>query len=263
MILKNEPFSDRIMPSIELIADSAGRNVKGRNSQFSLSLSPPIEIPDNATNISLYVPSATIWFTTPNVVVGKTDQIIVTDNNLAQTFTVTIEQGLYSVAQLNTYIQNALAQLGAQPNLVQISENSATNKIVLAIGSGVIVNFPDPRGLHPILGFTAGFYVSPGATSSLQPQINPVDSYLIHSSLCAQGIRINNAYSSSIAQVLVNVVPGEQIQYSPRFPFRLPCPTLAGITSNIDMWLTDSQNRIVDTAGEPWTVRIVIEYTLS
>jgi hypothetical protein len=255
-------FSDRIMPSIELIADSAGRNVKGRISQFSFSLSPPIEIPDNATNIALYVPSATIWFTTPNVVEGKTDRIIVIDN-MAQTFTLTIEQGLYSVAQLNTYIQNALNQLGAVPNTVLISENSATNKIVLAIAPGASVNFPDPRGLHSILGFTAGTFVSPGATSSLQPQINPVDSYLIHSSLCAQGIRINNAYSSAIAQVLVNVVPGEQIHYSPRFPFRLECPTLVGITSNIDMWLTDTQNRIVDTAGEPWTARIVIEYTLS
>ena len=253
------------MPRIELVVDSKGRAVRDYGAQFSFGLSPAMEIPDNAKNVTLFVPSATIWFTTPNIVTNKTDRLTVQGFNLANVptvFDVTIEQGLYSLSQLDTYINSVLDSLGAQPNTLKISQNSSTNKVVLSISAGSNVIFPVDRGIHAILGFPAGIVPSPGAVSTYTPKLNPVDSYLVHSSLCAQGIRINNAYSSCIAQVLVDVIPGEQIQYSPRFPFRLDVQTLVGITDKIDMWLTDTQNRLVDTAGEPWTVRIVIEYEL-
>ena len=74
-------------------------------------------------------------------------------------------------------------------------------------------------------------------------------------------IRFNNNYNQTIGQVLIDVAPGSQIVSKPFNPARINAPELAGATrTNLRFWLTDDEDRRVDTNSEYWTARIVIHY---
>ena len=90
---------------------------------------------------------------------------------------------------------------------------------------------------------------------------NTVNYFLIHSDLTNKGIRFNNNYNQTIAQVLIDVSPGAQIISRPFNPARIPVGELVGAKrNNIRMWLTDDNDNRVFTNNEYWTARIVIRY---
>jgi hypothetical protein len=92
---------------------------------------------------------------------------------------------------------------------------------------------------------------------------NPVEFFLLHSSLVSTGLRINNVYNNTIAQVLIDVPPGSQIVSAPFNIPEIPAPELAGSDrKNIRFWLTDNNNNLVNTRSEFFSLRLIIHYSL-
>ena len=76
-----------------------------------------------------------------------------------------------------------------------------------------------------------------------------------------KGIRFNNSYNQTVAQVLIDVAPGSQIVSTPFNPAKCNAQELAGSKrTNLRFWLTDDKQRNVNTNGEYFTARIVIHY---
>lgn len=190
--------------------------------------------------------------------------------NVANNFILTLPQGLYDVNGLNQAIQreleNAQATISPKP-LLSFSPDEPTNRIEMRINyDNVSVDFTQPNTFRTILGFNSAIYgVYPTAPINIiAPNVagfNTLNYFLIHSDLTNKGIRFNNDYNQSIAQVLIDVEPGSQIVSKPFNPARIPVSELVGAKrNNIRMWLTDDNDNRVFTNFEYWSARIVIRY---
>jgi hypothetical protein len=92
--------------------------------------------------------------------------------------------------------------------------------------------------------------------------LNQIDYFLIHSDLVSRGVRINNTYNQTIAQVLITATPGSQIVSTPFNPPHSQAPELIGAKrSRISFWLTDQSNNLVNTNNENWSARLVVRYS--
>jgi hypothetical protein len=191
-------------------------------------------------------------------------------NGDTTSFTITIPKGLYDLTLLNSTIARELELAGATVEpypLITLSPDEATQRVVMRFNyPDVSVNFIPTDTPREILGFnsaTYGPYIN-APIPLLAPNtaaFNQVNYFLIHSDLTNTGIRFNNNFNQTIAQVVIDVSPGSQIVSHPFNPARTMTQELAGAKrNNIRMWLTDDQDRRVDTNGEYWSARVVIRY---
>lgn len=185
-------------------------------------------------------------------------------------YDITIPQGLYDLNGINQAILRELENAGAKidPNpLFSLSPDEPTSKVEIRINySDVSINFAASNTPRIILGFDSAVY-GPYPTapiSILAPNVaafNQVNYFLIHSDLTNKGIRFNNNYNQTVAQVLIDVAPGSQIVSRPFNPARIAVPELVNAKrNNIRMWLTDDKDNRIYTNNEYWTARIVIRY---
>ena len=258
-------------------------NVSQDGSQFEIQLDGEgISIPKDAININVSVEESTVWWVIPNIIEGQNDTFyIFGDDDTAvpvpQLFTVVIPQGLYDLSGLNQALQAGLEAEGARTvdagnnplPLVSLTADDATQKVRIRFNyPNVYVDFQPNNTCREILGFDPLQYGPyPAAPLSiLAPNtaaFNQVNYFLIHSDLVNKGIRFNNAYNQTIAQVLINVAPGSQIVSTPFNPARCNGQELAGSKrTNLRFWLTDDKQRQVNTNGEFFTARIVIHYMM-
>lgn len=256
-------------------------NVTTYGSRFRIKLEQPIEIPETALNVTLCVEESTVWWTVPNILTGLNDRLYVTGPTQAnpliiQSSILTIPLGLYDASGLNETVQNLLTNAGFQITdgvpavsrpIFTITTDEATSRIILRFEySTVSINFNHVDTPRDILGFNAQIYgpyaiVPYNSAGPNVAQFNSTNYFLIHCDLVQDGLRINNTYNQTIAQVLINVAPGSQIVSTPFNPPRISCNRLAG--SKIDsfnIWLTDDKQREVNTNGEYYTARIRIAY---
>jgi hypothetical protein len=184
-------------------------------------------------------------------------------------FIVEIPTGLYDLNLLNasvlTQLENQQAKVTPTP-LLSIGSDEATATVSLKFNYvNVEVDFRPADTFRDILGFNArnvtvssAPFSTPGDTTA---GFNTVNSFLIHSDLVSDGLRYNNTFNQTIAQVLIDVAPQEQINSQPFNPAKSHADTLRGINrNNIKFWLTDENNKLVNTNGEYWGARIVIRY---
>ena len=256
-------------------------NVSSNGSRFTVKLEEPIEIPATAVNCTLSVDEATVWWTVANIITGENDRLYVTGpiqaNPLViQTAVLIIPSGLYDGPGLNESVQNLLENAGFQTTdgvpaisrpVFSISTDESTSRIVIRFEYDTVeIDFSQPDTPRDILGFDGLIYGPYGLAPQniLAPNVagfNTVNYFLIHSDLIEQGIRFNNIYNQTIAQVLIDVAPGSQIISKPYNPAKSNCSRLAG--SRIDrfnVWLTDDSQREVNTNSEYFTARIVIRW---
>lgn len=253
-------------------------NVNQGGNAFEIQLDDPIDIPKDALNVSVRVEEATVWWVVPNVITGENDTFYIFGDLQAggqQLFTIQIEQGLYDLTGLNNSLQSELEAAGARTvdgnnnplPLVSLAPDDATQKVLLRFNyPNVYVDFQPNNTPREILGFEALQY-GPFPTApinQLAPNtaaFNQVNYFLIASDLVQKGIRFNNRYNQVITQVLINVAPGSQIVSTPFNPAKTTAQELAGSKrTNIRFRLTDDKLRPVNTNGEYFTARIVIEY---
>tara|TARA_R110000787_G_scaffold191748_2_gene303246 strand:- start:5215 stop:6327 length:1113 start_codon:yes stop_codon:yes gene_type:complete len=195
-----------------------------------------------------------------------------TQQGLPNNYNITIPQGLYDLSGLNNTIQRELENAGARIDptpLVVFSPDEATQKVELRVNyNDVSVDFTQPDTPRIILGFDSLVYGTYPSTpiEILAPNVasfNQINYFLVHSDLVNKGIRFNNAYNQTISQVLIDVAPGSQIIHKPFNPAKSNAQTLAGSKrTNLRFYLTDDKQRSVNTNGEYWTARIVIDYVL-
>lgn len=165
-------------------------------------------------------------------------------------------------------LQNAGAKTDPIP-VINLSPDDATQKVELTLNYlGSSVDFTQPDTPRIILGFDSQV-IGPTVIAPISivadnvAAFNQVNYFLIHSDLVNKGIRFNNNYNQTIAQVLIDVPPGSQIVSKPFNPARSNAFELGGSQrTNIRFYLTDDRDRAVNTNGEYWTCRVVIKYML-
>ena len=274
-----------IKEEISLIVSSdekvGATNKSEDGSRFAIQLDGDgIHLPKDAMNVTVEVEEATIWWSIPNIIAGENDKMFVFGDSddavpVPQLYTITVPQGLYDLSSLNLAILSELESQGARTldgtgaslPLISMSADSSTQKVRLRFNyANVYVDFTQPNTMREILGFNSAVYGPfAGAPQNIladnTANFNTVNYFLIHSDIVAQGVRFNNTYNQTLAQVLINVAPGSQIVSTPFNPARSGANELAGNRrTNIRFWLTDDQDRAVNTNNENWSARIVIHY---
>ena len=252
------------------------RNISADGSRFEIELEEPIVIPAEAVNVEIDVEQATVWWVVPNVITGQNDKFYISApravDDVITAFVVTIPQGLYDVAGLNQAVLRELETAGAKIDpspVVELGSDNATQKVVIALDyTGSSIDFTPGDTFRGLIGFDSqvlGPTVSEPVTflADEVAQFNQVNYFLLHSDLTGQGIRFNNAYNKTIAQILIDVPPGSQITYAPENPATIAVPNLTGVsTSTIKFWLTDDRNNAINTNGEVFTARLSIRYLI-
>lgn len=245
--------------------NAGAENVSADGSTFYITLDEPLEIPRDATSVDVVVQEATIWWVIPNVVTGVNDSFYIDDG---AAFVAVVPQGLYDLSGLEAAVERELVTLGATAGLFNFIADDATQKVVLRLNqAGTQIDFTQADTFRDLLGFnsqlvpvapTVGVFTQLGDNPAA---FNQIDYFLIHSDIVTRGMRINNTYTRTIAQVLINVPPGSQIVSTPFNPPHSQAPELIGTKrGRIQFWLTDQANNLVNTNNENWSARLVIRY---
>lgn len=248
-------------------------NLSPDGSRFELNFRPALQIPQNATDITVSAEESEVWWTVPNITTNSNDKMYITAPNVADVLTpfiITIPQGLYDLTGLTQAVQRELENAGAKisPNpVVSFSPDDATQKVEMRFNYvGTQVDFTPIDTFRIILGFNSAV-VGPNVSAPLNyiapnvAEFNQINYFLIHSNLVKYGIRYGNQFNQTLARVLINTAPGSQIISTPFNPPRINANELAGVKKDdLQFWLTDDQNRPVNTNGEYWSTRIVIRF---
>ena len=253
--------------------ETGASNLSSDGSYFEVQLQDGLKIPKDAMNINISVEEATVWWVVPNIITGQNDKMYITAPDTAdviQNYVITVPQGLYDLSGLNQAVLRELENAGAKIDpdpVITLSPDDATQKVEIRFNySTVSVDFTQSDTFREILGFDSAVY-GPYLTAPINilapntAAFNQVNFFLLHSDLTNKGIRFNNNYNQSIAQILIDVPPGSQIVSKPFNPAKISAQELAGTNrTNIRFWLTDDENRRINTNNEYFTARIVIHY---
>jgi len=245
-------------------------NLTAGNDRFSVQFKNTLTFPPECQNMTIECNQATVWWTVVNIETGINDlfQLEVSGDAV---YVVTLEAGLYDVSALNNAVNNDLVNQGLAAGLVSIIADNATQKILLSFSTAGLQVEWIAQSFFQLVGFNSlqlvpagGFTV--GAFSELAPNIadfSDISSFLLHTSLVHNGIPLGDTASQALAQILINVRPGSQINFNPFNPIKLNVDHLRGQTINeISVWLTDQLNRTLDFNGQFFTALLVIKYHL-
>lgn len=263
---------------IPLIASSNPINgatqVSQNGSRFTIVYTRPLIVPAEATYCWITVENSTIIFNTPNILEGVNDKLLVRFEdgvNPILEYDITIGAGLYDLDHLNSAISQQLSNLGALSDAVSLIPDTATQKVVVKFREHYQIDFTIANNFAEILGFEEREVPEVPAIIDNQyensdniAKFNTILYYLMHSDLVSgHGIRIGSNYADILQQVPITVSAGSQISYEPQNLQIIPCPNLVGQSlREVHYWLTDDQNRFVDTLGEFWSVRLNIHYKM-
>ena len=253
---------------------NGAKNITSDGSSFSINLEDGLKIPADAKNVTIEVQESTIWWTSPNIFTGINDKLYITAprelDDVLTVYVITIPQGLYNLTALNESVLRELENAGAKitPDpVINLLADEATSKVEVRYNYvGIEIDFTQVDTFRDILGYNSQI-LGPNVTAPLiyladnNAAFNTINSFLIHSDLVTQGLRINNNFNQALAQVQIDVRPGSQIVSKPFNPAKINAKHLAGATrTTMRFWLTDETNNLVNTNSEYWTARIVIKY---
>jgi hypothetical protein len=272
-------------------AESLGaQNRTADGSKFQVLLDKEIQVPPSAIDCTIECRSANIWFTSPNIAAEYNNNKLHLEYNGVQ-FSLTVPDGLYSVSELNCTIQRLIANeyipLTPGPpvvyNVVRFASNSISLSTVLSrqrillkliAGLGVLTDPALPDNIASVLGFTSpSSFPIPGNNNRTAiydgaffeaenvAQLNRINSYLLHGDIVNQGLSINNTYATIIAEIQLSVQPGKLLTYRPFLPYKIDGNHLKfGPKTLLTFYITDEQNRPIDTFGENYSFSIVVKY---
>lgn len=249
-------------------AAAGATNVSPDGSMFQVSLNSPIKIPKDAVDCTVGVLQASVWNTSPNIAADYKNNAFEFTTSVAPagTYSWVLPDGLYSLDGLNSYLAGQFVNTGLPSNLITISGDSATQKsIVTFLTSGDSINWAIVNSVRGVLGFASGVITAPSANyrffSDSPAQFNRINSYLIASNLVASGIPVNNVSRGIISTIPINVSPGSQVNYSPTNVIWFDAPDLIGTQrSNLQFSLLDQNLRATPTAGDAYSVTVMIRY---
>lgn len=238
-------------------------------SSFSVQFDEPILIPNEAANVSLSCEETAIWNTSPNISINKGNNKFYVQRELGDLTEMTIDDGLYSIDDLNQKLSVLLEQHGFADNLIELVGEESTGHVLMTFNdTNVVMDFSQANTPRLILGFNAEPYPN-GVTSPFIfrsesiAKVNVTNSIYVHCDLVRKGLMINGVYSSIINRIVIDVEPGVQIIHSPTTPCRSMANGLIGDgRSTARFWLTEDNGTLFNTNGEYWSLRLVVRYTL-
>jgi hypothetical protein len=259
--------------------DNGAINVSPDGSTFSVQLNQPIAIPAEAIHATLEVQSANVWWTIPSVSarLGNNklyiySEWITPDGGIPPNYPnyeITIADGLYSLDGLSAAIGRELANQTLPSNLISLSGDDSTQRTIITFNYSqpTALDFTRVDTFREILGFNArSVPVTPKPAgfseySDNVAEFNQISSFLINTDLISDGIPVNNTSSGTIANVLIDVVPGKLINYTPVISVKANADELIGKSKNFFTFrLTDQDRGVVDTNSEYYSLTVIIKY---
>jgi len=245
---------------------SAGASIiSPTKDNFTVYLSPPLEVPNGARNCYIRVLQSTVWNSSPNVVDGTNNTLRIRAVNTDPWTDILIPTGQYAVTDLNSAISRELANAGLSGTLITISGDAATQKVQVTFETtDVQLDFtqvPD-FSLREILGFNQTV-VTGNPTVQLAPnvaQFNTINAFRIHCDILDEGISYNGDTDNTIISVPILAAPGSQIVYSPFVPTHLNASRMIGQRiQSVNVYITDEKNEPVIVL-EDWSILLEINY---
>lgn len=254
-------------------SDNGAEGVSSNKDSFSVSLQPPLNIPTDAKYCNIACETAELFNSSPNILTGVNNQIkIKCDSNtgVLTTYTVDLDQALYDLPALDQAIKSSLLNQGAitSPSYaIDLLASESDQKVVIqfnTLNAEVILN--TATSMRGILGFNSGVYTNTGTVAGFQTKAQnvadfaTVSSYLLHTSLVKDGMRLNNRHSSIIAQIMIDVDVGSQILFRPTNPAKLDASHLIGNkVGRVDIWMTNQKDEGV-VLLDPFSCRFVLRH---
>jgi hypothetical protein len=235
-------------------------------SAFSVNFNPAIEIPTRS-HVTVKVVEANLWYNTINVSSGLLNNKLYYTDDLANAtkYTITIADGIYGLAELNTAVDNAVVANGQTTGLIELIAENATQKVLLKISAaGWQVNMTTADTFRVLIGFDSQKIPAAALTvGSLTTRADNIANFsslehiLLHSSLGGSAI-LNGSNSSSLMAITPNVGVGSLIVAQPRHPIEIPINAGSRIdTATFTLTHQDGSTRF-NTNGEDWSFRMII-----
>lgn len=246
---------------------NGAKNIRDNGSAFEVQLNRPIQLPNDAKRASIEVSQANIWWTVPNISADlENDQFRFIENT--NPHTIVIPKGLYSLSSFNALISRELANLTLASDLISFVGDGSTQKVVATFSEAAVqMDFTGANTPRLILGWDARLVplipsvVGESESADNVAMFNTINSFLLHSTLTAEGIPVNNTGANIIASVPIDVQPGSQIVFQPQNPTRAGVGELVGKSQgNFQVWLTDQDNNKVDTNSEVFSATFIIRW---
>jgi hypothetical protein len=250
---------------------NGAQNLSADGSTFNVQLNDPITIKQSATNCTLEVAQASIWYTTPNIsaALGNNKFFFKATADPPPLVEITIPDGLYSRSALNSFLSLQFANNGYPADLITLAEDASTQKTVLIFNyAGYEVDFTEANTCRTILGFNSRLVpaVPPSTAGQSEPsdntaQFNTLNSYLLSTNLINNGIPVNAEGRNIVTRVPISSTPGSQINYQPFNPIKTSAKNLIGKSTNaFTVWLTDQNGNRLDTFGEYYSAVFILRW---
>jgi hypothetical protein len=170
----------------------------GSHADFTADLTgTPLEVNDNK-RYEVALLNGYLKLDTPNISTALNNNSFTITTPTPATITATIEDGRYSVFELNTFFDRySLTDLGLTNSFIEFQGSTATGVLSFALTSGYTITFS--QGLADILGMTTATYSSAINTGTSQPKLD-------------QGILYINATCDAIER---NMVPKNSASFLP------------------------------------------------
>jgi len=243
--------------------------VSNDGSTLTLSLDNPIGIPSSAVNATVEVQQANIWHTSPNISeLKKNNQFNYSINGVAQE-PITIEEGLYSLDSLSSYLSRIFVNRGQDSTLVKFLGNNTTQRSIVTLKAFVNVDFTGVNNVGSIMGFDARVVPeTPSATDGYSEEgdsvatFNETNSFAVKSDLVSTGVPVNNTGLNLLAVIPITSKVGYQNHYTPNHPIKVDARELRGKSrGNFYIQIANEKGHALPQ-NEPWSILVVFKYSI-
>jgi hypothetical protein len=131
---------------------AGAQNISADGSAFEVNFNTALSVPASATVCEMGLITASVWNTSPNISAAF-------GNNQLRVFvlgipyTIVFTDGLYSLDNLNAYIDRVLQNSGLPAGLFVFGGDDATQRVVITVNQiGDYIDFTVPNSVGPLLG---------------------------------------------------------------------------------------------------------------
>lgn len=226
---------------------------------FITSFDPPLPLyrkAGHAWHVSLH--KLNCWYSFYNISASLYQNNIIGIDIGAGMVYYTIPDGIYNINQLNSTIQEFIANAGGNPSFLAIIPNFPELRIILQIDPTslyqVDLNPGTSSNFYTLLGFTLGQVTAGNITVTTQGVdvgniTNGIDNLYVNCSL-VRGSWFRSKSGRVLFSFVPDTAPGSNIEIIPNTPIYLPIDDGTDHIRDIRMSITDNEGRRVDFNGE-------------
>lgn len=264
-------FEQAIFLSSDTSQSSNIINKSADGSTFTVLMNPSITIPSTAKNIKIYTNSVNFWYSFINISSSRgNNKLYITDDvALPSKYTLTIDDGLYSLSDLDSALNYQVIAAGLPSGTLTLTGDNATGKVIFTLTTGYQIYFYT-NSMYVLLGTTnlqkipsggltvATYIEKAGAVATF----SSLSSVLYHCSLVNNSV-LNGRGSDVIASVSPNVSVGSLQIDRPYNLVKIPANNLVGLRiDQIGIYITDQLGNLLNTNSESYGLTIIIEFEI-